>query len=143
MCPSQTQSLRSLASTSHQMMELYRLSQGRALRSQYRMETSLHYTIPALIPYNSDKFLHHMCTYATQICNIIYFLSIYTKISHTHTTNPYYMSTAACPHPSTHPKQNNTKQQTGKQAKANKPPLMALSSGQTGAHKQHAGSSML
>lgn len=113
MYPSPTQSLRSLASASHQMMELRGLLQGRALRSQYRMETSLHYSCTYIfhrIP-TSDVYIYKR--------RFVYFFVL--SISHTYDKSILHVYNRVLTpiHPSTHPKgvkQNETQTKRNKQA---------------------------
>lgn len=108
MYPSPTQSLRSLASASHQMMELRGLLQGRALRSQYRMETSLHYSCTYIfhrIP-TPDVYIYKR--------RFVYFCSVYNaRIRQIHIT---CLQQRTHTHPPVHLKQNKTKAKRNKQA---------------------------
>ena len=94
----------------------------------------------------SIQFLHHMCTYTNADLYILYIFSVYIhkNISHTyHKSTLYVYNSMPTPIHPPKTKQNNKQASKRTNKQTNKPTLMALSSGETGAHKQHAGSSML
>lgn len=113
MYPSPTQSLRSLASASHQMMELRGLLQGRALRSQYRMETSLHYSCTYIF--------HRIPTPDVYIYNrrfVYFFVLSTTRIRQIHIT---CLQQRTHTHPPVHPpKRSKTKQNQSKTKQTSK-----------------------